>query len=103
MEAHEELLGADFVEHLVRRRNAGITPALSALCHMPAVKHIKDTAVTVGSTNQGCCLVFSFQQIKLHAFCNLVLGLGRLPDFSLTAVTVSRNRRGTLTAVNLGG
>jgi len=53
MEAHEELLGADFVEHLVRRRNAGVSPAISALGHYPDVKIIKNTAVTIGGTNPG--------------------------------------------------
>ena len=52
MEAHEELLGADFCEHLVRRRNAGISPALSALGHYSDVAHIKRTAVTIGASNK---------------------------------------------------
>jgi len=53
MEPHEELLGADFVEHLVRRRNAGITPALSAMAHRRDVQTVKKQAVVIGGTNFG--------------------------------------------------
>lgn len=51
MEPHEELLGADFVEHLVRRRNAGISAALSVVGSHPEIVHVTDAAATIGQTN----------------------------------------------------
>lgn len=53
MEDHEELLGADFVEHLVRRRHAGLTPAISALHHHEDVQDANKLAVTIGASNPG--------------------------------------------------
>lgn len=53
MEPHEELLGADFVEHLVRRKFAGITPVLSALGSHPHIQEVVREAVVIGQSNPG--------------------------------------------------
>ncbi len=52
MEVHEELLGADFSEHLIRKRGVGITPFESALLGSePEVMDIVRESVVVGYTN----------------------------------------------------
>jgi len=51
MEPHEELLGADFVEHLVRRKNAGISPALSIVGSHPDIQRVVDEAALIGQSN----------------------------------------------------
>lgn len=61
MEAHEELLGADFVEHLVRRKFAGITPVLSALGSHPHVQDVVMNAVTIGQSNPSNYVIYLFK------------------------------------------
>jgi hypothetical protein len=53
MEPHEEFLGADFVEHLVRRRYVGISRTLSKIGSHPDVAEAVETANIIGQTNPG--------------------------------------------------
>ncbi len=54
MEPWEELLGADFVEHLVRRRHIGISAALSVVGSVNSeVFNVKEASTIIGQTNPG--------------------------------------------------
>lgn len=53
MHKYEELLGADFSEHLLRKRFIGITPAESAFASNPHVQDIVKNSVVVGYRNPG--------------------------------------------------
>ena len=63
METHEEILGADLVEHLVRRRNAGLTPAISAMAHRQDVQDVKKNAVIIGASNLSKLLIKGLNKI----------------------------------------
>ncbi len=51
MSAHEELVGADFLEHDVRQSGVGVSRAVSVLAHFHPTE--VDTTIRPNAANQG--------------------------------------------------
>jgi len=51
MDPEEELLGADFVEHLVRRPHNGVSEAVSVFASRLSVQDANNRAVYIGGAN----------------------------------------------------
>jgi len=60
MEDHEQLIGADFMEHNLRRHNLGESPAASIFSSRVDVQDAKKRATYMGATNTRTTDIFIF-------------------------------------------